>query len=73
MTKKAKYELTVVNSLDEIPDFASEDEEREWWATHEFSDELWESLEDKSGELAAELDEIIPLPSGPRRRMKARP
>jgi len=30
----------IIHSLSEIPQFASEDEEREWWAEHEFSDEL---------------------------------
>ena len=59
-TWRAKYELTVINSLDEIPHFKNEDEERDWWATHEFSDELWDSLPDAS----EELDEILPLPDG---------
>lgn len=30
----------IVYSLDEIPEFASEDEEREWWATHDLAPEL---------------------------------
>jgi hypothetical protein len=34
----------IVKSHDEIPDFASEDEEREWWATHDLADELWEDV-----------------------------
>jgi hypothetical protein len=35
----------VIRSLDETPaEFESEDAEREYWWTHEFSDELWESL-----------------------------
>jgi hypothetical protein len=34
----------VINSLDEIPHFDSEDDERDFWDTHEFSDELWDSL-----------------------------
>ena len=37
-----KQERMVVRSLSEIPRFASEDEEREWWATHDLADELWE-------------------------------
>ena len=41
---KPEYELIVINSLDEIPDFESEHEEWEYWQTHEFSDELWDSL-----------------------------
>ena len=68
MKKKPKYERTVIHSEDEIPgQFESEDAEREWWATHELSDKLWDTHEDTSGELAVELDEIIPLPEGPRR------
>jgi hypothetical protein len=63
MKKKTKYERVVIHSLEEIPaHFASEDEEREWWAEHEFSDELWDCLDD----MTAELDEIAPLPDGPR-------
>lgn len=50
--KKATPKLTTIYSLDEMPSqFDSEDDEREWWATHELSDELWESLEDVTGEL----------------------
>jgi hypothetical protein len=37
-----KQERTVVRSLEEIPRFISEDEERDWWATHDLADELWE-------------------------------
>ncbi|HEY4685857.1 MAG TPA: hypothetical protein VII57_07410 [Dehalococcoidia bacterium] len=55
----------IIHSLNEMPDFASEDEEREWWAQHELSDELYNSLEDVS----AELDKIAPLP----RKAKAAP
>ena len=37
---------TVVRSRAEIPSsFASEEEEREWWATHELADELLPSDE----------------------------
>ncbi len=58
MKKKIHYELKVVRSLGEIPDFSTEDEERDWWAEHELSEELWNSLPDAT----AELDEIAPLP-----------
>ncbi|MGD9894072.1 MAG: hypothetical protein AB7N70_18535 [Dehalococcoidia bacterium] len=36
---------TIIRSLDEIPTFADEDEERAFWATHEVSDELAEAAE----------------------------
>jgi len=42
MTKKTK--LIVINSLDEVPDFATEDEEREFWWTHTLSPKLMNSL-----------------------------
>ncbi len=60
--KKSERELTIIQSPDEIPErFESEDEEREWWATHDLSAELYESLED----VTHELDEIAPVPEGP--------
>jgi hypothetical protein len=63
MTKKTRKQLIIIRSLDEIPQhFESEDAEREFWATHEFSDELYDQMEDAT----AELDEIAPLPDGPR-------
>jgi hypothetical protein len=30
----------MVTSLEDVPEFASEDEERAWWATHDLSPEL---------------------------------
>ena len=63
---ESKYELKVIHTLDEIPDFESEDEEREWWAEHEMSDELWNSLPD----MTAELDEIAPLPDSAQRKRR---
>jgi hypothetical protein len=36
---------TVIHSLDEIPTFADEDEERAFWATHEVSGELANAAE----------------------------
>jgi hypothetical protein len=56
-TRQPDYELIVINSLEEIPVFTNEDEEREFWATHEFSDELWESLPHDT----TELDELLPV------------
>ena len=41
MTTKTKApEREIVRFLDEIPEFASEDEEREWWATHDLDESL---------------------------------
>ncbi|MBI3921972.1 MAG: hypothetical protein HY318_11195 [Armatimonadetes bacterium] len=36
-------ERTILRSVDDIPEFASEDEEREWWGTHELAPELGEN------------------------------
>src|SRR4051812_19656937 len=45
---------TVINSLDEIPStFVSEDAEREYWETHEFSKALLDSLPMTRGPLDA--------------------
>ncbi len=56
--KRATPKLKIIHSLDEIPDFDSEDAERDWWAEHDLSKELYDSLPD----MTAELDEIFPLP-----------
>jgi len=40
MHTKKQIERKMVYSLDEIPKFASEDEEREWWATHDLAPDL---------------------------------
>jgi hypothetical protein len=37
-------DVTIIHSLDEIPQFASEDEEADYWETHELSVEVWRSL-----------------------------
>ncbi len=33
-------ERKIVYSLEDIPEFASEEEERAWWATHDLAEEL---------------------------------
>jgi len=33
-------ERQIIRSLEEVPNFASEDEERAWWATHDLAEEL---------------------------------
>ena len=47
---------TVINSLKEIPAFANECEEVEFWDTHEMSDELWDSLPPIPDDEFARLD-----------------
>lgn len=54
---RSMVKRTIVSSLDEIPThFSSEDEEREWWATHEFSDELYDELQQHA---SADLRELL--------------
>jgi len=65
--KQPQRAFKIIHSLDEIPThFASEDDERDFWAEHELSDELWDSLPDAN----EELDRIAPLPDGARRRKR---
>jgi hypothetical protein len=39
-----KFSLIPVNSVDDIPDFQTEDEEAVFWATHRFGDALLERM-----------------------------
>ncbi len=60
MVKANQRDLIEINSLDEIPDFASEAEEAEFWATHG----LGPALLDQMGP----LDNVLP-----RARPRTRP
>ena len=40
MSQSKQKERQMVWSLEEVPDFASEAEERAWWATHDLAEEL---------------------------------
>jgi hypothetical protein len=57
MKRKTVKKVSIVRSLDEIPEFSTEDEEREWWAVHDLSEQLYDQLEDSR----EELEEILPL------------
>ena len=46
MSQSGSDDLIPVNDPSEIPAFATEAEEAEFWATHEISDELWDKLPD---------------------------
>lgn len=48
----------IVNSVSEVPKFVSEDEERAWWADHDFSEKFYKELKDTT----KQLDELLPLP-----------
>ena len=45
ISAKQHDRLTVIHRLEEIPDFADEDEEHTFWATHELAPDLWERAE----------------------------
>lgn len=61
MPRRRQPQLTPVNSWDEVPQFASEAEEAEYWATHDLGDEL--------------LAQMRPVPEGelPPPRPRTRP
>ncbi len=55
MRTKKRLKRKIVYSLDEIPEFASEDEEREWWATHDLAPELGKDVTDQQHALFLRL------------------
>jgi hypothetical protein len=55
---KPERRLTLIHSLDEIPEFATEAEERAFWETHEVSDELAAQAEPLPEDVVALLDRI---------------
>ena len=68
MNNKSTKRMKIIHSLDEIPErFESEDAERDWWAEHDYSKELYEALPD----LTSELDEAATIPKS-RQRPKRR-
>ena len=55
----SKPKRKIISSLDEVPaSFASEDEEREWWHAHEFSEELYDKLQRRERGLEALLKSL---------------
>jgi hypothetical protein len=47
----------IVHSLEEIPEFASEEEERAWWATHDLAEELGTDVTEEHHALIRRLKE----------------
>ncbi|MFQ5633495.1 MAG: hypothetical protein ACE5I1_32410 [bacterium] len=47
MQNKKRIKRIIICSLNEIPEFSSEDEEREWWETHDLAPELGEDVTEK--------------------------
>jgi hypothetical protein len=44
MPRRRSQQYVVINDVSEIPSFQNEDEEHEFWSTHEMSEELWDKL-----------------------------
>lgn len=57
--------MKIVRSLREIPVFASEDEEREWWATHDLAEGLYDQLQ------SSEAGEALSVPPEKRKNRAA--
>jgi hypothetical protein len=55
MRPKKQPKRKIVSSFDEIPEFASEDEEREWWATHDLAPQLGENVTEQQHALIKRL------------------
>jgi len=55
MARSKTAERTIVHSMEEVPLFATEDEERQWWATHDLAPELWEDVTEEQGVLLDRL------------------
>ncbi|MCH8994237.1 MAG: hypothetical protein IH959_04630 [Chloroflexi bacterium] len=51
MTKTKISQRKAIRSLRVIPDFTSEDEERDWWAEHDLSEKLYDDLQVASSEM----------------------
>ncbi len=64
-----RKELIEVHSPEEIPEFASEKEEAEFWSTHSLGDEFWEKAEPRQGE---QKDELLLPPSMSREELLRR-
>lgn len=50
MARGKTHTRITIHSWDEVPQFANEDEEWEFWSTHEMGDELWDQAESLSEE-----------------------
>jgi hypothetical protein len=60
MSRSRDDVLIPVESLDDIPSFANEDEEHEFWSTHSFGEVLLDQM--------GPLDDVLPPPRRRRRR-----
>jgi hypothetical protein len=57
-TSKTKQPTTILESLDDLPEFRSEAEEAEFWSTHELGQEILDAM--------GSLDDVLPPPDSRR-------
>jgi hypothetical protein len=50
MSRGRAHTLITVHGRDDVPQFANEDEEWEFWRTHELGDDVWDQAESLSNE-----------------------
>lgn len=63
MPEQTKHEMEVVDHLEDIPTFATEDEEHRYWATHTLSEALLNQMEpDDDGFLPPPRPRTRPVP-----------
>jgi hypothetical protein len=55
MGRKKVLEREIVYSLEDIPEFVSEEEERAWWATHDLAEELGTDVTEEHHALIQQL------------------
>jgi hypothetical protein len=61
MIRMREEDLIPIESLEEIPVFANEDEEADFWSTHSFGEKLLEQMRP--------LDDVLPVRRRRRRRV----
>ena len=68
-----RHEFQVVRSAADIPHFASEEEERQFWQTHEMGEEMFRNPELPPGlaRLRGGTVTPVPVPAPPRSRRPA--
>jgi len=55
MGREKVLEREIVYSLEDIPEFVSEEEERAWWATHDLAEELGTDVTEEHHALIQQL------------------
>lgn len=61
MTYNKTRRKTTVKSVRDIPAFSSEDDERDWWAAHDLSDDLYDRLAPNRADSADGVQEPVEI------------